>query len=375
MSSGSGFPDIFFPDINKDWHAHATKRFAGPFVGVNYDRVDVDPVILPYAAIQSGIGLKEFYQRPRLGLASVAWTNEMHDFLSVTHWFYSNVWMRELGCKLRYSDTLPPVVDGKRPIQVPEDVDKLAPVDVSGIEKGPTFMEYADAYDWLSKSPLAGFFVPIHFGFCPTAMSAEMVGVDKFMLWTIKQPKLCHKIMETITDTSANAAIAIAKRYGFAMMVIGGVLANSDLLAPAKVKEYGIDYHIKLVKKAFKGGAGPQLWYHLCGNHSKDYLLWKDVIMSPFTVMHIGYMGKESFPVKLAKEVYGNRATIMSSVDTKLMYRGQPKQVYDVSKQMILDGKDSPRGFVHGCACEAPAYTPSANMYAMVKAAREWGKF
>lgn len=371
----SGFPEIFFPDINKDWHAHATKRFAGPFVGVNYDRVDVDPVILPYAAIQSGIGLKEFYQRPRLGLASVAWTNEMHDFLSVTHWFYSNVWMRELGCTLKYTDTLPPVVDGKRPVQTPEDVDRLNPVDVSGIEKGPTFMEYADAYDWLAKSPLAGFFVPIHFGFCPTAMSAEMVGVDKFMLWTIKQPKLCHKIMETITDTSANAAIAMAKRYGFAMMVIGGVLANSDLLAPAKVKEYGIDYHIKLVKKAFKGGAGPQLWYHLCGNHSKDYLLWKDVIMSPFTVMHIGYMGKESFPVKLAKETYGNRATIMSSVDTKLMYRGQPKQVYDVSKQMILDGKDSPRGFVHGCACEAPAYTPSANMYAMVKAAREWGKF
>jgi uroporphyrinogen decarboxylase len=364
----------FFPDINKDWHSHATKRFAGPFVGVNYDRVDVDPIVLPLAAIQSGYTLKEFYMKPRLGLTSVLWTNEMYDLLPVTHWFYSNVWLRELGCKLEYKETLPPVVTGERPVKAPEDVDKLRVIDVPEIEKGPTFMEFADGYDYIAKY-YGNWLVPIHFGFCPTAMAAEMTGVDKFMLWTIKQPKLCHKIMETIVDTSANGAIAIAKKYGFAMMVIGGVLANSDLLAPAKVKEFGLDYHIRLVKKAFKGGAGPQLWYHLCGNHSKDYMIWKDEVMSPFTVMHIGYMGKESFPVKTAKELYGNRATIMSSVDTKVMYRGTPREIYDISKQMILDGKDSPRGFVHGCACEVPAYAPPANIYAMVKAAREWGKY
>jgi len=367
-------PELFFPEINKDWHAHCTKRFAGPFVGVNFDRVNVDPILLAHAAVANGYTLKDFYMKPKLGLASVIFANEMYDLLPVAHWFYSNVWMRELGCKLEYKDTLPPVVTGERPVKAPEDVDKLAPVDVSGIEKGPTYTEFIEGYDFLAKY-LGNWLVPIHFGFCPTAMSAEMVGVDKFMLWTIKQPKLCHKIMETITDTSANAAIAIAKKYGFAMMVIGGVLANSDLLPPAKVKEFGLDYHIKLVKKAFKGGAGPQLWYHMCGNHAKDYTIWKDEIMSPFTVMHFGYMGKESFPVKTAKELYGNRATIMSSVDTKLMYRGTPKEVYEVSKQMILDGKDSPRGFIHGTACEAPVYTPPANIYAMVKAARDWGKY
>jgi len=367
-------PELFFPDINKDWHAHATKRFAGPFVDVHYDRVDVDPVALPIAAIQNGYTLKEFYQKPKLGIASIVWFNEMYDLLSVAHWFYSNVYMRELGCKLEYKETLPPVVTGERPIKAPEDVDKLRVVDVSELDKGPTNMELFDAYDFLAKY-YAGFFVPIHWGFCPTAMSAELVGVDKFMLWTIKQPKLCHKILDTVVSTSANGAISIAKKYGFAMMVIGGVLANSDLLSTPKIKEFGLDYHIKLVNKAFKGGAGPQLWYHLCGNHSKDYQIWKDEIMSPFTVMHIGYMGKESFPVKLAKEAYGNRATIMSSVDTKLMYRGTPREVYDVSKQMILDGKDSPRGFVHGCACEVPAYTPPGNVYAMVKAARDWGKY
>ena len=366
--------EIFFPEINKDWHAHATKRFAGPFVGNTFDRVDVDPIILPHAAIVAGYTLKEFYERPKLGLASVIFANEMYDLLPVTHWFYSNVWLRELGCKLEIKETLPPIVVGERPVKNPEDVDKIRVPDVSELEKGPTCAGLFEGYDFV-KQYFPNWLVPIHYGFCLTAMAAEMTGVDKFMLWILKQPKLCHKLLETMADTSANGAAAIAKRYGFAMMVIGGVLANTDLLQPAKVKEFGMDYHVKLVKKAFKYGAGPQLWYHMCGNHARDWQIWKGEFFSPFTVIHIGYMGKESFPVPELVKTYGNMATVMSSVDTKLMYRGTPKEVYEVSKKMILEGKDSPRGFVHGCACEAPAYTPPANIYAMVKAAREWGKY
>jgi uroporphyrinogen decarboxylase len=367
-------PEIYFPDINKDWHAHATKRFAGPFVGNRFDRVDVDPILLPHAAIISGYTLKEFYERPKLGLASVCWANEVYDLLPVTHWFYSNVWLRELGCKLEIKETLPPIVVGERPIKNPEDADKIRIPDVSEVAKGPTLAGFFEGYDFV-KQYFPNWFVPIHFTFCLTAMAAEMTGVDKFMLWTLKQPKICHKILETVMETSTNGAIALANRYGFCMMVIGGVLANSDLLPPAKIKEFGMDYHIKHVKKAFKGGGGPQLWYHLCGNHARDYMIWKDEFFSPFTVMHIGYMGKESFPVPEAVKVYGKMATVMSSVDTKLMYRGTPKEVYEVSKKMILEGKESPNGFIHGTACEAPAYTPPANIYAMVKAAREWGKY
>lgn len=366
--------EIFFPEVNKEWHAHATKRFAGPFVGNLYDRVDVDPIILAHAALIQGYTIKDFYSKPKLGISSVIFANEMYDLLPVTHWFYSNVWLRELGCKLVYKETLPPVVEGERPVKTPDDVEKLHVPDISEIRKGPTFTEFAEAYDFV-KQNFPSWFVPIHFGFCLTAMAAELVGVDKFMLWTLKQPQLCHKMMEVVTETSANGAIAIADRYGFAMMVLGGVLANTDLLPPKKVKEFGIDYHITLVKKAFKGGAGPQLWYHLCGNHEKDYMLWKDVILSPFTVIHIGYKGKESFPITELIKTYGNVATVMSSVDTKLLQTGTPKQVYEVSKKMILEGKDAPRGFIHGAACEAPPFTPPANIYAMVKAAREWGRY
>jgi uroporphyrinogen decarboxylase len=124
-------PEIYFPDINTDWHAHATKRFAGPFVGNTFDRVDVDPILLPHAAIINGYTLKEFYMRPKLGLASAVWANEIYDLLPVTHWFYSNVWLRELGCKMEFKETLPPVVVEPRPVKNPEDVDKLRIPDVS----------------------------------------------------------------------------------------------------------------------------------------------------------------------------------------------------------------------------------------------------
>lgn len=366
--------EIFFPEVNKQWHAHATKRFAGPFVNNPYDRVDVDPIILAHAAVIQGYTIKDFYSKPILGITSVIFTNEMYDLLPVTHWFYSNVWLRELGCKLVYKETLPPVVEEPRPVKTPEDVDKLEVPDVSAIEKGPTFTEFVTAYDYV-KQHFPGWFVPIHFGFCLTAMAGEIVGPERFILWTARQPRLCHKVLEVVTDTSVNGAIALAKRYGFAMMVLGGVLANSDVFSPKKVKEFGIDYHIRLVKKAFKGGAGPQLWYHLCGNHENDYMLWKNVVVTPFTVIHIGYKGKEPFPIPELVKEFGNMATVMSNVDAKLLYLGTPKQVYNASVKMILEGKNAPRGFIHGTSCEAPPPSLPANIYAMVKAAREVGKY
>ena len=53
----------------------------------------------------------------------------------------------------------------------------------------------------------------------------------------------------------------------------------------------------RLVKKCLVNGAGPQIFYHFCGNHKDDYMLFKDsIVFTPFTIMQIGYWERESFP-------------------------------------------------------------------------------
>jgi uroporphyrinogen decarboxylase len=92
-------------------------------------------------------------------------------------------------------------------------------------------------------------------------------------------------------------------------------------------------------------------------------------------VFHVGYHGKNVFPSKLLKEVFGSKATIMGSVDTKLMINPNPMQVYNQAKEQLLAGRDSPKGYILGNSCECPPYTHPGQMLALVQAARDFGTY
>ena len=129
------------------------------------------------------------------------------------------------------------------------------------------------------------------------------------------------------------------------------------------------------IDKCFRGGAGPQIFYHCCGNHETDYKEFHNLIWSPFTVFHIGYKGRDVFPTDLLKKEFGNKATIMGSVDTKLMINPNPKAVYDQAAASVKAGRDSPRGYILGAACECPMYTLPSSILAMTKAAKDHGTY
>ena len=130
------------------------------------------------------------------------------------------------------------------------------------------------------------------------------------------------------------------------------------------------------MKKCLVNGAGPQIFYHFCGNHKDDYMLFKDsIVFTPFTIMQIGYWERESFPAKEMKEAFGRTCAIMPSVDTKLFVMPDQQRIYEVAKQQLLDGRDSKNGCILGTACEVPPYSFPANIHTLVKAAEDFGRY
>jgi len=364
-----------FPPVDEKLEAHRTKRFAAPFVGVPFDRIDVDPIIIAHACVVLGYTNRDFYENPPLGAKCVIYCNELYDLLPVTHWFYSNVWLDALGCKMIVTESLPWIVQEPRPVQKPEDVDKIDVPDISDMEKCLTGELFIKCYDWV-KEHEPQFFVPISYGFCHFGMAAEMVGPERFIIWCRRQKDVAHKLLSKVIETSANGAIMIARRYGFCMMTIGSVLSNSTVLSGKMNKEFAANYIIQMVKKAFKGGAGPQLWYHLCGDHQFDYMNFKEMVISPFTVIHIGYLGDQPFPADLLRETFGNMMTVMASVDTKIMM--EPKnygKIYEMAKDQLIKVREAPRGCILGTCCETPVPAPAGSILAMVRAAREYGVY
>jgi uroporphyrinogen decarboxylase len=370
-----GYEELFPTNDLNGWHANAAKRFASPFVDNYHDRIDVDPIILSNAAVQCGFTIRDFYEKPELGIHCVGYISELFDLLPVTHWFFSLPWVRELGLTLVYKDTLPPVSTG--PIYEPtaEGIENMRVIEKEELKKGTTIPLYFGLYDYVQKN-LPHTLVPISYGFDLVGAPAEFVGVENFIMWTFTEPDLAHKVVDTFVETSINGADILSDKYGMAMLIVGSVLANNDIFADEQVEEYSAKKMGYYVDQCFRKGAGPQVFYHLCGNHETSYKVFKDNLMwSPFNVLHIGYKGPKEFPAELLKQEFQDVTTCMGSVDTKLMINPNPKVVYEHSKECLLAGRDAKKGFILGTACETPPYTIPGNLLAMTRAARDFGTY
>ena len=204
---------------------------------------------------------------------------------------------------------------------------------------------------------------------------AQLVGVDNFIMWTMTERGVTRKLAQKYTETAVNGAELMANRYGPAFISTGSVLANNDIFSDQDVKELSADYLRTFVNQALRKGAGPQALYHLCGNHETDYKVFNDLVFTPFTIMHAGYMDREVSPSDVLAKQYGAKATIMGSVDTKIMVLPSPRRVYDQAKEQLIRGRDSKNGYILGTACELPPDAYPANVFALVQAARDHGTF
>ncbi len=213
-----GYEELF-PPYDMEWHGKATKRFANPFVDNKFDRVDVDPVMLSHAAVTCGYTIRDFYEKPELGIHCLAYIYQLYDLLPVTHWFYSTPWLSEFGCELVQKDTLPPIVETPI-INEPGEVDKLEVPSEEDIRKGRTYTQYQRIYSYVQKN-LPQTFVPISYGFDLVGEAAHMCGVENFIMWTYTEPEAAQKLVGKFTEGAVNGALCTAKDYGMAMVVLG----------------------------------------------------------------------------------------------------------------------------------------------------------
>ncbi|MCM1987891.1 uroporphyrinogen decarboxylase family protein [Methanococcoides seepicolus] len=366
-------PSEDYAPMDKDWLENAGNLWTTPFVDTPSERVIVDPIILSHAASVFKKSVGYFWQNPAEAMRMVCHTCEMYDVTPVGHYLYADYWGEDYGAKVKVQANSPPGIT-KRPIKDAEGVDNLEVLSPEDLAKGPTLTKHFEALD-TCKNEFPQMFAPITQLAGSMEVATNWASIDDVFMWMMTEPELVDKLTSKATDHMVNACKATANRYGANVMITGSVIASGDLMDRDQIKRFGYNPVSKAVRKMMNAGAGPGVYYHLCGNHSDDFDLWKDAPMSPFTVVQIGYDGKDIFPASKLVEHFGNRCTCFGTVDTKLIDRGTPRQVYDQAKEQILAGKDSPRGFIIGTSCECPTNAPPGNVHALVKAAKDFGKY
>lgn len=362
------------PDIDQEWLKRAKRRYAAAFVGGEADHVPVDPMMLSHSTVCCGYSIRDFYEKPELAARCQAYAQETYDLLPVAKYYFAHPWLPELGIELKFMDYTAPV-PLNTVVTDPEDADKIHVPDVAEIKKGFSFGRLTRAMDYIRET-IPGMFVPLAYCPEPIGSAAELCGLEQFLMWTQNEMDLCKKLIDIYVDTASTGAEAIANRYGMALINTGAVFENSDTMSPETIRQISPPALNSLVRKCLSKGAGPQIFYHFCGNHKDDYMLFPGkIVFTPLTIMQIGYWERDVFPAEVMKETFGKFCAIMPSVDTKLFVMPNQMKIYEQAKSQILGGRDTRNGFILGTTCEVPPMSHPANIHTLVKAAKDFGSY
>lgn len=79
--------------------------------------------------------------------------------------------------------------------------------------------------------------------------------------------------------------------------------------------------------------------------------------------------------MELQVERFGKEYILCGNVDPPSLMTKPFDEVFELCKKNIEVGMRAKGGYMLMCGCELPPPTPPANVYAMVKACREYGKY
>jgi len=358
--------------INERKLKESVERGNAFFMGEVPDRIPSMPLVIGKAGLDHGYTLYDFYTKPDLGVDTLMGAKMMYDCEMNPMWLYATYWAEDYGATIKFPTgrmSAPALVEPA--CKTLEEAENLEVLDLKELSKGPTMQRHWVALERAEKL-LGPYFGAWSFPYEVFVQVAWWVGPERACLLVAQEPQLMHRLLKKAVEHCVNVNAIVAEKYGSSFIAASSLL-SSNTLSPKQCVEFNIDYLSDMIKKSLDAGAGPGIFYHLCGDHATDWELHKDVPMTPATLMHIAYEGKNPIDLHKVIDVYGKKCCILGNVDTTLLQIGTPAEVYEASKQQVLIGKEAEKGFYAGTACEVPPFMPTANVFAFNQAVKDHG--
>ena len=171
--------------------------------------------------------------------------------------------------------------------------------------------------------------------------------------WTKTDPEKARAFIEVATDFIVIYG-KLQAAYGAHILFLADPSASSSLISAETYREFVLPAHRRLAKEI----SCPQI-LHICGDSSKLLPYIKQSGIDCFSF--------DTVPVWYCRQVIGNDMSILGSLDViDLMPNGTPEQVYNRTRECILQGTD-----IVGTACGVSYGTPLENLRAYVRACKE----
>lgn len=337
---------------------------------INRRSVDRVPVIAfssgGYAARVCGLSLEEFYSDPEKSFFAQLHTAWLHGYDETPSYGWADWGGWEFGGKIRFpksNDTAAPEVICN-PVNNLEDIIslKVPSPEIAG--------HYPRAMQFARRAKKEGFNPSIRVG-TPATMLGSIVNREKLLRWYIKEPDAIYDLLEKVTSFILSVVDWFIDEFGAANCTayISTPFDSNQLVGPKVFGKFIATYQNRINRYLINKGI-KNFFVHLCGDQSCNLSYWRDIPLPPRTIISIG----SEMDLRDIAEFFGPEYIIAGNVPTETMMFGTFEEVTESCNKCLEIGSHLPGGFILMPACDLPCMTPPVNVYAMVKAARDFSK-
>ena len=335
------------------------KERVGRFLaGQSIDRVVAAPLILNHVTRVSGVKVSEHNRDGEvMGKAHVAAYRRYHQDM-ITIFTDTAVLAEAMGTTLFYPEDDAAQVD-KPVVQSPEDVGEVRMPDVR--TEGRLAAHLQAIRECLSAVGEEVFVACCYAA--PFTTAACLRGTDMLARDIRRNPTLAHELLRK--------SLAVALDFTDAVIEAGGVpvvvdpVATGSILSPTQFEEFAAPYIAPLMGRIKEKGLPAML--HICG---KTHMLLEQMADTGADVLSLDVVDLAE-----ARARVGSRVTLMGNVrPAQTLLNGTPAEVEAEARECLEKALGSPKGFILSSGCEVPLHTPSANIDALMAAARKFGR-
>jgi uroporphyrinogen decarboxylase len=337
---------------------------------LNNERIDRVPLwfmMEGFCSKTAGYEISSFYTDINKSFWSQVWTYEMYEIDEDPRYQYGACGAWEFGGEIKYPSgewmQAPSVV--RNPVTNEQEAWELKMPDIKSSGFIPNSMEFAKLQQKF------GMFIQPHIG-DPFVWAGNVCSPDLLMRWVYRNPAIIHHIMELVTDYLVGVMRYWVDTFGGERIIpwTPSSTSSNALISKRHVEEFVLPYVKEINEKGLKMGI-KHFHHHLCGEHNFNLPLWRTVPRGDPGIITCAPEVDLDDMIKY----FGETCIIGGNVSPPLIQTGSPQEVYEAARQCIKKAKNAPRGFILMSGCDVPPNTPPYNMYTLLKAVKDFGRY
>jgi len=335
--------------------------------GEALDRVPLLYFILGFCAKNVGYPVSSVYGDPEMSLDAQLRTQEQYGYDSEPFFGYASYGGYEFGGEIRLPDgeyqQAPAHV--RFAVEDEKNVEDLTLPDARIAGMLPLAMRFArlQVERGMTPSVVVG---------GPFTVAGNICGVDRLCRWMLRKPALVDRLLRLATDHLVDVARHWIDTFGVGRvyMQIWEPLTSNQIISPRHFGTVVLPYQIELHRRVLEMGIG-HLLCHICGEQNQNLPAWAQVPMGPQGIVSIG----SEVSISKAIEYFGDDCVIAGNIEPAALQTGTAREVYELCRRAIEQGRRAPRGYALMQGCEVPVDAPPDNLHAMKRAAEDFGRY